>query len=165
LNECWRIGKHLNPACGGSDVPLLDTPNIRQRSAHDCGAAAFAILYRFHFSAKPLPDWGELADPARGLSPDALELFVRKEFRNHTVGKIDLAHLQLLARFTPVLCCITTPGGDGHWTACRGVTRTRVHTQDPDAGRVSYTHAEWTAAWTDATTTTVFERFALAGWR
>lgn len=161
---CWRESRGL-PACEGEDVPLLDTSDFRQTTPHSCGSGAFHILYRFHFPKKPLPDWGELADPVRGIGPDTLELFVRKEFRNVTVGHIDLPHLRFLAARTPVLCIITNGFESDHWFAVRGVTRERVYVQDPDSGRHSYTHAEWGRAWRDSTAGGIYERFALTGWR
>lgn len=145
-------------------MPLLDTPDIRQDTPHGCGSGAFHILYRYHFPKKPLPDWGELADPVRGIGPDTLELFVRKEFRNVLSGHIDLATLRFHAARSPVLCLVTTAYELDHWVAVRGVTRDYVYVQDPFDGRGRYTHAEWDAAWR-AAVGGVYERFALTGWR
>lgn len=146
-------------------MPLLDTADVRQRDAHDCGAAAFAVLFRYHFPRKPLPDWGELADPVRGLGPDALELFVRKEFPQVLVGHLDLPLLRHLSARTPVLCLVTVGPQSDHWVAVRGVTAHRVHVQDPDQGRASYPHAEWLDVWRDVTAGGVYERFAVTGWK
>lgn len=146
-------------------MPLLDTPAIEQTSPHGCGAAAFATLFRFHYPKKPLPDWGELADPVRGVGPEALELFVRKEFNCVAAGHFDLARLRMFAGFTPVLCVVKLSTELDHWVAVRGVTPHYVHVQDPETGRRRYTHAEWLAAWTDATAGGIYERFALTGWR
>jgi ABC-type bacteriocin/lantibiotic exporter with double-glycine peptidase domain len=148
-------------------MPLLDTPGITQDKPHNCGAAAFHILFRYHFPKKPLPDWGELADPVRGLGPDALELFVRKEFRNISVGHLDLKHLRFLSTFTPVLCIVTVGPEADHWVCVRGVTGGYVHVQDPDPEhpRHRYTHAEWFRAWRDTTAGGAFQRYGLTGWR
>lgn len=145
-------------------MPLLETPNVRQRADHDCGAAAFAILYRYHYPRKPLPDWGELADPVRGLGPDAIELFVRKEFPHTVIGHMDLPILRHLAARTPVLCIVTVGPGLDHWVAVRGVTAQRVHTQDPADGRNSYTHTDWLAMWRDSTAGGIYPRWAVTGW-
>lgn len=148
-------------------MPLLDTPQIAQRVPHGCGAAAFEILFRFHYPRKPVPDWGELADPVRGLGPDALELFVRKEFPNVCVGHLDLEHLKFLAARTPVLCIVRVDAESDHWVAVRGVTRKSVWVQDPDPERPRhhYPHEEWMGVWRDATAGGTYERFAITGWR
>lgn len=148
-------------------MPLLDTPEITQKLPHDCGAAAFHTLFRFHFPRKPVPDWGELADPVRGLGPDALELFTRKEFRNVAVGHFDLSLLRTFVSFTPVLVIVTVGTAEDHWLCVRGVTPTRVYVQDPDPAhpRRHYTHQEFLAVWRDCTAGGVYERFALTGWK
>lgn len=145
-------------------MPLLDTPGKLQRSDHDCGATAFEILFRYHYPRRPLPDWGELADPVRGLGPDAMELFVRKEFPNVCVGHLGLKELKFFTGFTPVLCVVTVGAGADHWVVCRGVTNHRVHVQCPSLGRLSHSHAEWLAVWKDATAGGAYSRFAVAGW-
>jgi hypothetical protein len=148
-------------------MPLLDTPECPQSLPHNCSAAAFATLFRFHFPRKPLPDWGELADPVRGMGPDTLELLVRKEFRNVCVGHLDLKHLRFLTTFTPVLCIVTVGPEEDHWVNVRGVTRGYVWVQDPnpESPRHKYTHAEWARAWVDSTAGGAYSRFGLAGWR
>jgi hypothetical protein len=145
-------------------MPLLDTPERLQDRPHGCGATAFEILFRFHFPRRPMPEWGELADPVRGIGPDTLELFVRKEFANSFIGQIDLRTLRHLTGFTPVLCILTVGPESDHWVCVRGVTGKHVYTQDPDCGRRKYTHAEWMTAWRDATAGGVYERFAVTGW-
>jgi len=146
-------------------MPLLETPDIRQRSDHDCGAAAFKTLFRYHYPRKPLPDWGELADPERGVGPDALELFTRKEFPDcHLRARLDLRALRYHATHTPVICLITVAPDLDHWTVVRGVTAHRVHAQCPDAGRLSYTHADWLGRWRDATSGSIYTRLAITGW-
>ncbi len=146
-------------------MPLLDTPTLLQQSGHDCGATAFAILFRYHYPRKPLPDWGELADPVRGLGADALELFARKEFPSVVAGHLDLPLLRQLTQRTPVLCVITVGKGLDHWVAVRGVTAHRVHVQDPATGRASYRHDEWSNIWCDSTAGGVWYRYGIAGWK
>lgn len=163
MGECWRIPRAL-PACEGFEMPLLDTPDRRQTLPHNCGACAFEILFRFHYPRKPIPEWGELADPVRGVGPDTLELFVRKEFTYSFAGHGDLPVLRYFAGFTPVLCVVTVGPESDHWVCVRGVTRTHVHTQDPDEGRKKYTHDEWLAVWRDVTAGGVYEHFCLTGW-
>lgn len=145
-------------------MPLLDTADVRQRTDHGCGATAFDVLYRFHHGGRS-PRWTqELPDPARGMGPDTLELLVRRHFDCVAVGHWDLARLALFARFTPVLCLVTVGHESDHWVCVRGVTRSRVHVQCPDRGRYDATHAEWSAAWTDATAGGAYPRLALTGW-
>lgn len=146
-------------------MPLLDTLQLEQSLPYNCGAAAFHILYRYHYPRKPLPEWGELADPVRGVGADAMELFVRHEFANVCVGHLDLKHLRFLASFTPVLCIITVAPDCDHWSCVRGVTRQYVWTQDPDTGRRRYTHDEWMRVWCDSTAGGAYPRFAVTGWR
>ena len=137
----------------------------RQQHAHDCGAAAFAILFKYWFPRRPLPDWGELADPEVGLGPDALELFVRKEFpHSHLRARLDLPGLRFHAARTPVLCLVTVAPGQDHWVVARGVTAHRVHVQCPSDGRVGYTHADWLVMWTDAASGGIYRRLAITGW-
>src|SRR5262245_18105753 len=111
---CWRKARGLLPLCEGIDVALLDTPQRLQDLPHNSGATAFEILYRFHYPKKPLPEWGELADPVRGIGPDTLELFVRKEFPHALVGSIDLPTLGYLTRFTPVIVILTVGPESDH---------------------------------------------------
>lgn len=145
-------------------MPLLDTPELRQRDGHSCGAVAFDILYRFHHGGKA-PRWTqELPDPARGMGPDTLELLVRKHFDNVVVGHIDLRTLKWLSSFTPTLCLVRIDHELDHWTVVRAVTRSKVHTQDPDEGRKHYSHEEWVGMWTDAASGGAFVRYAVAGW-
>jgi ABC-type bacteriocin/lantibiotic exporter with double-glycine peptidase domain len=148
-------------------VPLLDTPEIVQNHPHSCGSGAFGILFRFHYPRKTMPDWGELADPVRGMGPDTLELLVRKEFSNVCVGHLDLKHLRLLSTFTPVLCIVTVGHESDHWVCTRAVTSKHVYVQDPDPAnpRHRYTHKEFLKAWVDSTAGGIYQRFAIAGWR
>lgn len=146
-------------------MPLLDTPQILQRSDHDCGAAAFKTLFRYHYPRKPLPDWGELADPERGIQPDTLELFARKEFPDcHFRAKLDLRALRFHTEQTPVMCLITITPTLDHWVCVRGVTPHRVHVQCPTSGRLSYSHEEWLLRWRDATSGGIYTRIAITGW-
>lgn len=161
---CWKAERGISPACEGEDVPLLDTPDIRQELPHNCGSGAFHILYRYHYPKKPLPDWGDLADPVRGIGPDTLELFVRKEFANVCCGHLDLPILQVLTRTTPVICIISCGPEIDHWVCVRGVSRGFVYTQDPGDGRNRYTISEWLKIWTDSTAGGAYPRFALTGW-
>jgi len=146
-------------------MPLLDTPQIAQDGPHKCGKGAFNCLFRFHHRTRPFPDWGELADPVRGIGPETLELFVKKEFPSYCIGHIDLKHLRFLSAFTPVLCLITVDHELDHWVCVRGVTRDYVYTQDPAEGRLRYPHAEWAGVWKDAAAGGIYRRFALTGWR
>lgn len=145
-------------------MPFLDTAELLQGKPHGCGETAFAILWKYHYARKPLPDWSEIADPVRGLGAGTLELFVKKSFGCYLAGHLDLDRLRVFAGFTPVVCIRRLSSELDHWTVVRGVGRKRVATQDPEGGRKEYAHDEWLADWTDAAEGGVYRRWAITGW-
>ncbi len=141
-------------------VYLLKIPDIRQRSDHDCGAAAIEAVCRYYGrKVKGVPN---LANPVQGMGPDTVEAVLRSlKFRlvTGTMRVVDLKHYTKI--FTPVLCPIADMGG--HWVVVRGVERQRVHFHCPTRGPTSLPIEQWEEEWTSGTTSGVdFDQWGIA---
>lgn len=146
-------------------MPLLETVSRFQQSDHDCGPTAFEVLFRFWYATKPLPAWGDLADPHLGVGLDLLHLMCRKEFPKTATGDgWSLEDLAAFSRFTPVLTMVHSTDLYAHWVVVRGVQRGRVYYHCPTNGRESKPAAEWEAAWRDERRDG-YDRCCVTGWR
>jgi len=140
---------------------LLDTPDIRQRLDFSCGVAAFRTVCAYW----QVPTQRITADPHDGLHPFELEPALRRAGLWVQAGSMsldDLRHHHKQGR--PVACLIRTDDG-GHWVVVRGLTRSRVHYQDPAGGRASVSFAGWESRWWDSDRAgTVFRRHGVVAW-
>ena len=57
MDGCWLRARCLPVTCGSAEMPLLDTPEFTQKGVpHGCAGSAYAILFRYHWRTKPLPE-------------------------------------------------------------------------------------------------------------
>ncbi len=143
---------------------LLDTTNLRMEGDHDCGAISLRVVYRFHGLAMPA-GYDRLANPARGLSPEAAEAALRAELDGVTSGQgwdiSDLVHH--LKQRRPVMCLVSVDEAADHWVVVRGHERGRVFYHDPAHGRGSKSIADWLEWWTGPNDN-AWKRFGLVAW-
>lgn len=156
---CWRADRGLT-VCEGVDVPLLDVPDIRQRTDYDCGDAAVDSVLRFLGIRTRAGE--ALANSVDGTHPSSIEAALRRAglvVQSGTMTPADLQHHTQLGR--PVLCPIASHGG--HWVVVRGVARGCVYYQCPTDGPLVKRVAEWCALWRDSTRAAHdFDRWGIA---
>ena len=144
-------------------MPLLDTPDVRQRGDFDCGAAAVETVLRVlgvRATAAVV-----LADAVDGLHPATIEAALRRAgvpVQSGTMTVADLKHHTALGR--PVLCPVALHGG--HWVVVRGARRDRVFFHCPVDGRLSAAADAWDVVWRDSTRSGhPFDRWGIAAGR
>lgn len=145
---CWRGSRGLNVCEQGVMASAIDIPDIRQRDEHDCGDAVLRAVCEYHAVRRP----PRLAIPIDGTSPDALEAELWRSGLCVIAGVMDVDDLRYHTRRSrPVICCITTAGGVGHWVIVSGVLRGRVHYHCPIDGPQTMTIEQYQAVWSDTT--------------
>lgn len=141
---------------------MLKLPDVRQRTGWDCGLACAEIVARFWgYPAAPL--LAKLpATPLDGLDPRTLEAGLRAEGFNVLAGEMSLSDLaSQTAQGRPVVCCAS-----GHWVVVAGVTRSRVHYQDPFLGPRRERIDAWLARWCDGDRSGAqYDKFGISAWR
>lgn len=149
MGECWREARHLLPLCGGAEMPLLEVPDVRQRTDYGCGDAAVdAALGALGIARKR---GTRLSNPEQGMGPDTVAAVLRAAGVSVLAGPL-LTGVEGLRHFAgagcPVLCPVADHGG--HWVVVRGVQRGRVYYQCPLSGPTSKGAAAWCAEWRDS---------------
>lgn len=151
--SCWRARNLLSPCEGACDVPLLDTPDIRQLGPYDCGRAAALIVLRYYgmSEADAATSAGRIpVDKHDGTDPAQLAAWARHEGWHVNEGWMDLHTVRHHgAQGTPVILLATLHGG-GHWVVSRGIARRSIYLQDPATGRDKHDIDEFTKVWHDA---------------
>ncbi len=144
-------------------MTLLNLPDIRQESDHDCAECAAKIVLRF-FGIREYPAF---STPTDGADPRQIESALRLSGLCVASGEMkieDVRHYCSTGR--PVICLVKTEGV-GHYVVARGVTSKRVYYQDPFCGGKFKTIPTWTTWWFDDTTRwgAGFWNFGLAAWK
>lgn len=143
----------------------LALTDVRQKTNHDCGTAAWRTVYQWHTgqTGRNLPD---LSHPINGLDPAALEAVIRVHHGwNVLAGEMLLADLRMLTVTNrPVICPITDDSGVGHYVVVGGVDRWRVHYHDPAVGPRLMRLDQWDERWVDMGKNARFVRWGLAAW-
>lgn len=121
---------------------MTPVPDIRQRTSHDCGPAAVAVVRAYHgLPAKP---WLK-SDATDGTCPRAIEAELRSAGMGVAAGEMcidDLRHYGKTGR--PVIAIVRN-----HYVVVQGVHRGRVYYQDPEHGPQSVRESEWSEWWRD----------------
>lgn len=143
-------------------MPLLPTPDTRQRTPHDCGVAAYTCAVGLLLGKSRRI----AADPHDGVHPFELEPAFRRAGLNVVSGSMDFCDLSFHSRQGRPVCCLIRTVDGGHWVVVRGVTPTRVHYHDPADGRRWMTRQDWLEAWWDRDRHgTEFRRHGVAVWQ
>jgi ABC-type bacteriocin/lantibiotic exporter with double-glycine peptidase domain len=140
---------------------MLDIPDVRQGSGHDCGPAVFRAVVAFFGLKAPAPK----ADPLAGLHPEYLEPLLREAGLQVLSGEMDTDDLKYHTRRGRPVVCLIRHGDTGHYVVASGVSRGRVHYHCPLSGPSSVPAAEWDARWTDRDRRSRFRRFGMAVWK
>lgn len=149
--ECWRRKVHLTP-CHGCEMPLLDTPGIGQLGNFDCGRASALInlTYQSVDPAIAATMVGRLrVSTSDGVDPSELSTWGRAENWHVNEGWMSVSTLKHHADELRPVILLVTMHGNGHWIVSRGVSRGRIHFQDPNASRDSMKISEFVSIWHD----------------
>jgi HK97 family phage portal protein len=162
----------------GTTPQALDTPDIRQREAWDCGPAATKTVC--DFLGAGLETYEDYVvqlgtTPEDGTSvPAIIGLLAKQGLPTASGAGLSIEDLaEHVANGRPVLCPVQaygTPAQEaadrsGHYVVVRGVLPdlSAVLVQDPSAGRKSVPRAEWEESWHDRDADgTVYERYGIA---
>ncbi len=130
-------------------MPLLDTPDCRQRDSFSCGVTAVETVLRF--DGLPVGRWiKQLASPIVGTTAETVVALIHGAYAGDVLaGAMSVPLLKFLtAQGRPVLALVTDPATDGgHWVVVRGIFRGRVHVHCPTNGRESHRAAEFDKNW------------------
>ncbi len=140
-------------------------PDIRAKTAHDCGTTAWRVVFAYHHGRNGRVI--DLSNPVQGTDPSTLEAIIRRD-ANWSVhsGETFLNDLQhFAATLRPPICLMTLPGdSDSHYVVCAGVYRGRVFFHCPSDGTQSLPAGEFEAAWHGVGKYSQFNRWSLAAW-
>lgn len=157
------------PFCGGSDVPTLALPDLRQTDAYSCADVALRIVSAAH-------GWGSprrVATATDGADPRTVEGAFRKAGWNVFSGEADVELLRTFSAMgRPAICLIQWVPREGesgvpvgHYVVVGRVTRAKVHYQCPTDGPSSLPIADFESRWHDAGRCgCAFKRWAIAAW-
>lgn len=136
---------------------MLTLPDVRQKKAYDCGRAATECVLK-HFSATA--NLSNLATtPTDGTDPRAIEACLRLAGRKIVSGEMSLADLRHFTRSgRPVIAVV-----NGHYVVVSGVSRGRVHYQDPLEGPQRCSERDFVMWWKEADRLgVVYDQFGIA---
>ncbi len=141
---------------------LLSLPPIFQQAGHDCGEAAVKCLLGYYGVTAAT----KFATPIDGADPRQLESALRRIGFHVLSGEMTAAMLGHFAdEGHPVICLITPPGEDSHWTVSRGISRGRHYVHCVWDGPLSFSAAEWDAMWSaHGRLGERYTRWGLAAW-
>lgn len=123
---------------------MLQLPDIRQKKDYDCGRAVCECVLSFFGSYADLRRL--LTNPMDGTDPRAIEALLRQAGHRVISGEMgldDLRHFTTSGR--PVIACVRD-----HYVTVAGIRGRHVHYQDPSAGPVKATCADFAGWWVEA---------------
>ena len=115
---------------------MIQLPDIRQQSDHDCGLTAVRVLLR-HLGRRPTPRQlsGLVCDPVDGTDPRNIETFLRQLNLRVQAGSFKVDDLDRLTSSGRAVVCLTTPAhGIGHYVVVSGIEGQTIHYQCPTEG-------------------------------
>lgn len=131
-------------------MPLIETPDVRQRGPYDCGRAAALIALLTPPSgvseADALTLVGSLpVDKYDGTDPAQLAGWWRRIGWHVNEGWMDLDTVRHHGNEGRPVILLATLHGGGHWVVSRGIARQTIYLQDPYSGRDKYPIVEFEA--------------------
>jgi HK97 family phage portal protein len=146
-------GVLASPEEPDGQAKLLDVPDVRQESDHDCGpAAVLAVCQFFGVEVTRAALLASLdTTQAGGTTPAAvLGTLASLGLSASAASGMTLADLtRYHAAGWPVLCPVTLYGGVGHWLVVLGVGLGQVIVHDPAVGRRLILAEQWVQDWSD----------------
>lgn len=146
---------------------LLDLPDIRQKDTYDCGPAAIKSCLQYIGFRKGYDFYREKFSPTEidGCDPRTAEAHLRNLGLKIQSGHMTIADLRFHTSLQRPVLTLIQAFGCGHYIAVRGVSRGRVHYQDPNAGRLSLLIDDFERIWKDADRFGLaFDKFGIALW-
>lgn len=136
---------------------MLSLPDVRQKRDYDCGKAATACVLQLLDASADLRVLG--TTPTDGTDPRAIESCLRLAGCKVVSGEMTLGDLRHFTRTgRPVIAVV-----NGHYVVVAGVSRGKVHYQDPLEGPQRCSEKDFAKWWKEADRLgVVYDQFGIA---